>query len=214
VQYSPAIDIWSIGCIFAEILTGKPLFPGKNVVHQLDLMTDLLGTPSMDTVTRIRNEKARRYLSSMRKKQPVPFSERFPKADPAALKLLQRLLAFDPKDRPTAEEALADPYFKGLAKAEREPSCQPITKMEFEFERRKVTKEDVKELIFREILEYHPQLLKDYMNGTEKTNFLYPSALDNFRRQFANLEENGGKNGDAVPSDRKHVSLPRWLKPF
>lgn len=41
----------------------------------------------------------------MRKKQPIPFSERFPKADPAALKLLQRLLAFDPKDRPTAEEA-------------------------------------------------------------------------------------------------------------
>jgi hypothetical protein len=40
----------------------------------------------------------------MRKKQPVSFSERFPKADPAALKLMQRLLAFDPKDRPTAEE--------------------------------------------------------------------------------------------------------------
>ncbi|KAK3165004.1 hypothetical protein QOZ80_1AG0027700 [Eleusine coracana subsp. coracana] len=209
-KYSPAIDIWSIGCIFAEILTGKPLFPGKNVVHQLDLMTDLLGTPSLDTISRIRNEKARRYLSSMRKKQPVPFSERFPKADPAALKLLQRLLAFDPKDRPTAEEALADPYFKGLAKVEREPSCQPITKMEFEFERRKVTKEDVKELIFREILEYHPQLLKDYMNGTGKTNFLYPSAVDNFRRQFANLEENGGKSSTVVPSsDRKHVSLPR-----
>ncbi|KAK3161497.1 hypothetical protein QOZ80_1BG0077870 [Eleusine coracana subsp. coracana] len=209
-KYSPAIDIWSIGCIFAEILTGKPLFPGKNVVHQLDLMTDLLGTPSLDTISRIRNEKARRYLSSMRKKQPVPFSERFPKADPAALKLLQRLLAFDPKDRPTAEEALADPYFKGLAKVEREPSCQPITKMEFEFERRKVTKEDVKELIFQEILEYHPQLLKDYMNGTEKTNFLYPSAVDNFRRQFANLEENGGKSSTVVPSsDRKHVSLPR-----
>nr|CAB3477852.1 unnamed protein product [Digitaria exilis]CAB3502955.1 unnamed protein product [Digitaria exilis] len=211
-KYSPAIDIWSIGCIFAEILTGKPLFPGKNVVHQLDLMTDLLGTPSLDTVSRIRNEKARRYLTSMRKKQPVPFSERFPKADPAALKLLQRLLAFDPKDRPTAEEAsaLADPYFKGLAKVEREPSCQPITKMEFEFERRKVTKEDVKELIFREILEYHPQLLKDYMNGTEKTNFLYPSAVDNFRRQFTNLEENGGKSGAHIPSsDRKHVSLPR-----
>lgn len=74
-------------------------------------------------------------------------------------------------------QALADPYFKGLAKVEREPSCQPITKMEFEFERRKVTKEDVKELIFREILEYHPQLLKDYMNGTEKTNFLYPRYL-------------------------------------
>ncbi|XP_058219303.1 mitogen-activated protein kinase 20-like isoform X2 [Rhododendron vialii] len=208
-KYTPAIDIWSIGCIFAEVLTGKPLFPGKNVVHQLDLMTDLLGTPSMDTISRVRNEKARRYLTSMRKKQPVPFAQKFPNVDPLALRLLERLLAFDPKDRPNAEEALSDPYFKGLAKVEREPSCQPITKMEFEFERRKVTKEDLRELIFREILEYHPQLLKDYMNGIERTNFLYPSALDQFRKQFAHLEENGGKNGPMIPPDRKHASLPR-----
>jgi serine/threonine protein kinase len=53
LQYTPAIDIWSIGCIFAEVITGKPLFPGKNVVHQLDLMTDLLGTPSLDTISRV-----------------------------------------------------------------------------------------------------------------------------------------------------------------
>jgi mitogen-activated protein kinase 1/3 len=53
MQYSPAIDTWSIGCIFAEVLTGKPLFPGKNVVHQLDLMTDLLGSPSMETISRV-----------------------------------------------------------------------------------------------------------------------------------------------------------------
>lgn len=133
-QYTPAIDIWSIGCIFAELLTGKPLFPGKNVVHQLDLMTDLLGTPSSEAIARvcflwffccickivvliffnlyilftfcsqIRNEKARRYLSTMRKKKPVPFSHKFPNADPLALRLLERMLAFDPKDRPNAEE--------------------------------------------------------------------------------------------------------------
>ncbi|OWM73297.1 hypothetical protein CDL15_Pgr001411 [Punica granatum] len=208
-KYTPAIDIWSIGCIFAEVLTGKPLFPGKNVVHQLDLMTDLLGTPSLDTISRVRNEKARRYLTSMRKKQPIPFEQKFPNADPLALRLLEKLLAFDPKDRPTAEEALAHPYFKGLAKVEREPSCQPITKMEFEFERRRVTKEDIRELIFREILEYHPQLLKDYINGAERTNFLYPSAVDQFRKQFAHLEENGGKSGPVIPLERKHVSLPR-----
>ncbi|KAL2483442.1 Mitogen-activated protein kinase 20 [Forsythia ovata] len=187
-KYTPAIDIWSIGCIFAEVLTGKPLFPGKNVVHQLDLITDLLGTPSMDTISRVRNEKARRYLTSMRKKQPVHFRS---------------------EDRPTAEEALADPYFKGLSRIEREPSCQPISKMEFEFERRRVTKEDIRELIFCEILEYHPQLRKDYLNGIERTNFLYPSAVDQFKKQFAHLEENGGKNGPVIPLERKHVSLPR-----
>ncbi|XP_057429871.1 mitogen-activated protein kinase 16-like [Lotus japonicus] len=156
---TPTIVIWSIGCIFAELLTGKPLFPGKNFVHQLDLMTDLLGTPSPEAIARVRNEKARRYLSNMRKR-PIPFSHKFPHADPLALCLLERMLAFEPKDRPTAEEALADPYFKGLAKVEREPSAQPVTKMEFEFERRRITKEDVRELIYRETLEYHLKMLQ------------------------------------------------------
>lgn len=144
-QYTPAIDIWSIGCIFAEVLTGKPLFPGKNVVHQLDLITDLLGTPSMDTISRVwisypcfffwafqlfhkwtylilamfflcssvqvRNDKARRYLTSMRKKQPIPFSQKFPNADPLALRLLEKLLAFDPRNRPTAEEVCHVPFY-------------------------------------------------------------------------------------------------------
>ncbi|KAK4266427.1 hypothetical protein QN277_027350 [Acacia crassicarpa] len=208
-KYTPAIDIWSIGCIFAELLTGKPLFPGKNVVHQLDLMIDLLGTPSPESIARVRNEKARRYLSSMRKKKPVPLSQKFPNADPLALRLLERMLAFEPKDRPTAEEALADPYFKGLAKVEREPSAQPVSKMEFEYERRRITKEDVRELIYREILEYHPKMLKEYLEGAEPTNFMYPSAVDHFKKQFAYLEEHYGKGGTVAPPERQHASLPR-----
>ncbi|KAL0647494.1 hypothetical protein Bca4012_045785 [Brassica carinata] len=209
-KYTPAIDIWSIGCIFAELLTGKPLFPGKNVVHQLDLMTDMLGTPSAEAIGRVRNEKARRYLSSMRKKKPIPFTHKFPHADPLALRLLEKMLSFEPKDRPTAEEALADPYFKGLAKVEREPSAQPVTKLEFEFERRRVTKEDVRELIYRESLEYHPKMLKEYLDGSEPTNFMYPSAVEHFKKQFAYLEEHY-KNGTShtPPERQQHASLPR-----
>jgi mitogen-activated protein kinase 1/3 len=74
-------------------------------------------------------------------------------------------------------QALADPYFKGLAKVEREPSCRPIPKLEFEFDRKKVTKDELRELIFREILEYHPQVLKDYTSGTERPSFLYPRFI-------------------------------------
>ena len=101
-------------------------------------------------------------------------------------------------------------------------------------------KEDIRDLIYREILEYHPQLLKDYLNGTEGTSFMYPrlnlhlnsfitavsnryfcfhviipnifincSAIGQFRKQFAYLEENGGKSGPVIPPERKHVSLPR-----
>ncbi|KMZ62097.1 Mitogen-activated protein kinase 12 [Zostera marina] len=188
-KYTPAIDIWSIGCIFAEILTGKPLFPGENTFDQLDLMTDLLGTPSLDSIYQVRDEKAKRYLTSMKKKAPISFAKKFPNGDPLALKLLERLLAFDPNKRPTAKEALADPYFKGLARKEKEPSCLPVTKFEFEFEHRKVTKEELRELIFREILEYHPQLLKDYRSGIEKSIFLHPSIVDDFKKKFAHLEK-------------------------
>ncbi|KAL9269319.1 Mitogen-activated protein kinase 19-like protein [Drosera capensis] len=220
-KYTPAIDIWSIGCIFAEVLMGKPLFPGKSVSHQLDLITDLLGTPSPDTILGVRNDKARKYLMSMRKKRPVSFSEKFSTADPLALNLLQRMLAFDPKDRPTAEQVcilplfhkttrcIDYPYFKGLAKVEREPACQPISKVEFQFDSIKVAKEEIRELIFQEILEYHPKLRQDYINGTDRTSFIYPSALDQFKKQFVHLEENCGRSGPVIPLQRKHVSLPR-----
>jgi hypothetical protein len=71
-------------------------------------------------------------------------------------------------------QALADPYFRGLAKLECEPSAQPISKLDFEFEGRKLTKEDVREMIYREILEYHPQMLQEYIEGEEQIHFLYP----------------------------------------
>ncbi|PSC71749.1 Mitogen-activated kinase 17 [Micractinium conductrix] len=207
-KYSPAIDIWSIGCIFAEILLGKPLFPGRNVVHQLELITDLLGTPSPEVIAKVRNEKARRFLMNMRKKPGVPFEQHFPKADKGALRLLWRLLAFDPAERPTAEEALADAYFAGLSQPSREPSAQPISKLAFEFERRKLVVEEVRELIYREILEYHPQMLADFLaGGHRQPNFVYPSAVDNFKRQFAHLEAGG--RGQANPNLGQATSLPR-----
>ncbi|KAK3152094.1 hypothetical protein QOZ80_2BG0154200 [Eleusine coracana subsp. coracana] len=208
-NYTPAIDIWSIGCIFAEVLTGMPLFPGRNVVHQLDLITDLLGTPSLRSISQIHSEKARGYLADMPKKHPIPFSHKFQNADPLALRLLEHLLAFDPKDRPTAEEALADPYFRGLAKLELEPSAQPPSNLDFEFERRKQTKDDLREMIYREILEYHPQMLREYIEGGEHISFLYPSGVDRFKRQFAHLEENYSSGVISNPLRGQHASLPR-----
>jgi hypothetical protein len=58
----------------------------------------------------VRNDKARKYLTEMRKKEPVPFAQKFLNVDPLALRLLQRLLAFDPKDRLTAEEVCSLSY--------------------------------------------------------------------------------------------------------
>jgi serine/threonine protein kinase len=65
-KYSPAIDTWSVGCIFAEVLLGKPLFPGRNVVHQLELITDLLGTPPPEVIAKVRCSAAVRLAGSLR----------------------------------------------------------------------------------------------------------------------------------------------------
>lgn len=135
----------------------------------------------------------------MRRKAGYPFEQYFPKADPNALNILKRLLAFDPSDRPTAEQALADPYFAGLHNKAREPAAQPVSKLAFEFERRKLSTEEVRELIYREILEYHPQMLADYERG-HHLNLSYPSAVDNFKRQFAYLEAGGVPGGEAALS--------------
>ncbi len=91
----------------------------------------------------VRNEKARRFLMNMRKPR-MNFEKYFVKADRGALRLLQRMLAFDPVERPTCEEALADPYFNGLSQPGREPSAQPVSKLSFEFERRKLTTDEVR----------------------------------------------------------------------
>lgn len=57
-------------------------------------------------------------------------------------------------------QALADPYFYGLANLETEPSKQPISKLEFDFERRRLTKNDVRELIYREVCNMYAHILQ------------------------------------------------------
>ena len=212
-KYTKTIDVWSIGCIFAEILSGKPLFPGRNVVHQLELITDLLGTPNAEEVAKVRNEKARRFLQQMPVKAAQPLSARFPRASPAALKLLAKLLSFDPARRSTAEEALMDPYFAGLHDPAREPVAEPISRREFEFEKRKLSVEEVRDLIYREALEYHPQAKREFYNTSEQpSGFVFPSAVDAFKRQFAHLEGGGmpaGSPGAVRELRRQAQSLPR-----
>lgn len=58
-KYDVEVDIWSAGCIFAEMLEGKPLFPGKDHVNQFSIITELLGTPPDDVIQTICSENVR-----------------------------------------------------------------------------------------------------------------------------------------------------------
>ncbi|KAK9711721.1 MAPK protein hog1, partial [Basidiobolus ranarum] len=67
-KYDVGVDIWSVGCIFAEMLEGKPLFPGKDHVHQFSIITELLGTPPDDVIQTICSENTLRFVQSLPKR--------------------------------------------------------------------------------------------------------------------------------------------------
>ncbi|KAF8899290.1 mitogen-activated protein kinase protein [Infundibulicybe gibba] len=109
-KYDVAVDIWSTGCIFAEMLEGKPLFPGKDHVNQFSIITELLGTPPDDVIETICSENTLRFVQSLPKRERVPFSQKLHTSDPDALDLLEKMLVFDPRKRIDATESLAHEY--------------------------------------------------------------------------------------------------------
>eukprot|EP00976_Prorocentrum_cordatum_P021744 444302-Prorocentrum_minimum.AAC.1 len=74
-EYTASIDVWSVGCIFAELLGRKPLFPGKDYIHQLKLIIQVLGSPAEEDLQFITSHKARDYIKGL-PYQPVRKSQR------------------------------------------------------------------------------------------------------------------------------------------
>ncbi|KAH9119502.1 hypothetical protein LEN26_011613 [Aphanomyces euteiches] len=112
--YAMSIDVWSVGCIFGELLGRRVMFPGKSYVDQLKVIIEVVGTPS--TFSFCDNPSARRFAGRQLLTQSpliakVAWPDVFPHANPEALNLLDKLLQFDPNERITATDALQHPYF-------------------------------------------------------------------------------------------------------
>jgi len=112
-SYSFGVDMWSVGCILAEMISGKPIFPGSSTIDQLQRVMELTGFPTEAEVAAMRSPFAATMLESLPSMPPAApdrWAKRFPGASADAIDLLQQLLAFDPARRPSAEQALAHPY--------------------------------------------------------------------------------------------------------
>lgn len=117
------VDVWSVGCILAELLGGKPFFKGRDYVDQLNQILHYLGTPSESTLARIGSPRAQEYVRNLPYMSKIPFQQLFPRANPDALDLLDRMLAFDPSQRIGVDEALEHRYLAIWHDASDEPAC-------------------------------------------------------------------------------------------
>lgn len=189
-----AIDIWSIACIFAEMLARRPLFPGCSRLHQLQVIVSVLGSPQIDELRKIPNNECRNFIHSLQRSAGRPFKELFKGAMPAALEILDMLLQFDPDKRCNVTEALQQYYLTQLYCPEDEPTRDPLDTCEFEFDRRKVSFEGIREELFMETMHYYPEKRRQYlweqrMLGRQRHNIASYRLLEPGESQLSSEEE-------------------------
>ncbi|KAG8013296.1 MAPK/MAK/MRK overlapping kinase [Nibea albiflora] len=115
--YSLKMDIWSAGCVFFEIMSLNPLFPGTNELDQVAKIHDVLGTPDQSILQKFKKSRAMHF--NFPPKKGTGISRLIPSCPAPALSLLYQMLAYDPDERITAETALRHTYFREIRLAEK-----------------------------------------------------------------------------------------------
>jgi mitogen-activated protein kinase 1/3 len=147
--------VWSIGCIFAELLGRNPIFPGDHYLDQIQKITSVLGSPTNEDLEFVTKKEARDFVLKLTKKKGKPFSLLFPNANPLALDLLSKMLIFNPHRRITIEECIKHDYFKGLHDPAEEPVCTET--FDWSFDDLVLTKENLQKMVYEESLHFHPE---------------------------------------------------------
>eukprot|EP00754_Rhynchopus_humris_P033579 Rhum_TRINITY_DN15471_c8_g1::Rhum_TRINITY_DN15471_c8_g1_i1::g.158440::m.158440/K04371/MAPK1_3; mitogen-activated protein kinase 1/3 len=152
-HYTPAVDIWSVGCILAELVNRKPLFEGRDYIHQLHIITAALGVPDEADMGFIETEEGMKYVREMRPTVPVkPLAQMLDGASDACVDLLQKMLQFNPANRISAEEALKHPYLEKLHDPTDEPTCPD--KFHWDKDSDTLTSEELREYLWEEASKY------------------------------------------------------------
>lgn len=108
-NYNEKIDMWSLGCIFGELITGAPIFPGYNQIDQLWKIYSILGSPDTSLWPGVQNLKGF-HVSPLW--TPVNFKEIFPVLSEEGVDFLSKVLVLDPAKRISSHQALQHPYFR------------------------------------------------------------------------------------------------------
>jgi serine/threonine protein kinase len=157
------VDMWSVGCILAELIGRKPLFPGSSPLDQLKRICQICGTPNFKDVPGDK-KTVQVMFSNLSFYNPIDFKLIYPNTSLETLDLLSKMLQFQPNKRISAEESLKHPYFKSLYSKDHLENCE-IFDNSFE----KLTQSyGIKSVMYESLLEY----------GKKSQKFLFFSKFD------------------------------------
>ncbi|CAG8083429.1 unnamed protein product [Penicillium nalgiovense] len=128
-NYNYAVDMWSVGCILAEMIIGKVLFPGRNHVHHFVWITELLEKPSEEVMKRVYSKSTLEFVDLLPKKESFGLTSILGDADPQdiltfiAIDLVEKMLNVDPHGRITTADAIKHPYVVTYQDSDDEPVC-------------------------------------------------------------------------------------------
>ena len=120
-HYTKKIDVWSIGCAFAELLSKKFMFPGENYIAQIKLIIDVLGTQDVKDLDFISNSSAKNFVMQFQNIPKKNFSEILKCENPLAVDLVEKMLVFNPDKRYSIEDCLNHPYLKNMREGIEDP---------------------------------------------------------------------------------------------
>uniref|UniRef100_A0A7S2RGM5 Mitogen-activated protein kinase n=1 Tax=Rhizochromulina marina TaxID=1034831 RepID=A0A7S2RGM5_9STRA len=158
-HYDYAIDLWSMGCIFGELLSRRPLLPGKDYIDQLKLIVKLVGSPSEDDLWFVTNRNAKNFISMLPHSEAQDFKAKFPSAPDSAIDLLTRLLTLDPAKRIDVGHAIEHPYLEAV----REPRLESLAGFKVDasdVEATQLKKTHLQRKMFEEICSFHDDMKK------------------------------------------------------
>ncbi|KAM0876241.1 hypothetical protein ACQ4PT_036330 [Festuca glaucescens] len=153
-RYTSAVDIWSVGCIFAELLLGSPLFPGIDEHDQLRRILEFTGKPAPHQDLSYLDRVAQVEVKMWTPRQRCSLADMLPKADISAVELVEKMLLFDPNERITVEDAIAHPYLQHLRDPTKEGVFPPLVCDDHEKENMSI--DEMKELIYGISLTFNP----------------------------------------------------------